>query len=137
MLAEKIRIRARILDFFSIDGLERLTGCTYDKFVLFMVKELTDNALDKTDIQNIKISIERREDCLEVSVSDDGSPTFTRESLEKILKFEYAPSSKKGRKRISRGVLGNALQSCFGILYAIWNKKRHEYSAEVLGTQKF
>ena len=137
MLAEKIRIRARILDFFSIDGLERLTGCTYDKFVLFMVKELTDNALDKTNIQNIKISIERREDCLEVSVSDDGSPTFTRESLEKILKFEYAPSSKKGRKRISRGVLGNALQSCFGISYAMWNEKRPEYTAEVWGTKIF
>ena len=137
MLAEEIRIRARILDFFSIDGLERLTGCTYDKFVLFMVKELTDNALDKTNIQNIEISIRREEDCLEVSVSDDGNPTFTRESLEKILKFEYAPSSKKGKKRVSRGVLGNALQSCFGISYAMWNEKRPEYTAEVWGTKIF
>lgn len=69
-----------------------------------------------------------------MSVSDDGEPRLARSDLEKILDFTKAPSSKRGLKRATRGILGNALQSCFGVSYATWDSwRRPEFTAEVHG----
>ena len=136
-LLEELRQRPRVLDFMTLEGLERLTGQTPDRFVLFMVKELVDNALDKRAVRNIGVEIRKDGDSLTLSVSDDGRPTLNREMLLKILDFERAPSSKWGFKTIRRGVLGNALQCCLGISYAMWRNGRPEYTAEVLGEGRF
>jgi Histidine kinase-, DNA gyrase B-, and HSP90-like ATPase len=123
-----------LLDFFTLDGLERLTGMTKKEFVRFIVKELVDNALDKAGTTRITIDVTSEADTTTVSVSDDGEPRLTRSNLEKILDFTKAPSSKRGLKRVTRGILGNALQSCFGISYATWQSwERPEFTAEVHG----
>ncbi len=116
----EIRSRPRVFDFFTLDGVERLTGCTLNKFLLFITKELIDNALDKKDVKNINVNICEEYKTLTLSVSDDGNPTFDRESLSKVLDFEKAPSSKRIYKTVKRGVRGNGLQSCFGISYTTW-----------------
>ena len=123
-----------LLDFFTREGLERLTGITKSEFVRFIAKELVDNALDKPGTSRITIDVTSEADTTIVSVSDDGEPRLTRSDLEKILDFSQAPSSKRGLKRATRGILGNALQSCFGISYATWdNWRRPEFTAEVHG----
>ena len=123
-----------LLDFFTLDGLERLTGMTRSEFVRFIVKELLDNALDKPSTKKTFIDVTSEVDTTIVSVSDDGDPCLTRPDLEKILDFTKAPSSKRGLKRVTRGILGNALQSCFGISYATWDSwRRPEITAEVHG----
>ncbi|MDG7024691.1 MAG: sensor histidine kinase [Nitrososphaerota archaeon] len=123
-----------LLDFFTLDGLERLTGMTRSEFVRFVVKELIDNALDKPGTRRIDVDLTSEADTTTVSVSDDGDPRLARSDLEKILDFAKAPSSKRGLKRVTRGILGNALQSCFGISYATWDSwRRPEFTAEVHG----
>ena len=130
-----IRQKPRVLDFVSIDGLCRLTGCVKEEFLKFIVKELLDNALDKKDTKNIDIIISHNnDDALTVSVIDDGNPKFNQDALTKLLDFEQSPSSKRSIKGVKRGVLGNALQCCLGISHALWEEdKRPEYTAEILG----
>ena len=130
----QIRWKPRVLDFVTLDGLQRFTGCTPERFVQFIVKELIDNALDKENVHNIEAGVILDDDGVLVFVADDGKPKFTEESLNKILDFQNAPSSKRGIKRIQRGVLGNALQCCFGISHALWKEEnRPEYIALVKG----
>jgi hypothetical protein len=133
----EIRQKPRVFDFITIEGLERLTGQTPDCFILFMTKELVDNALDKEGVKEIRVKIQKEDNALTLSVSDNGRPTFNRRMLDKVLDFEKAPSSKRGLKTIRRGVLGNALQCCFGISYAMWQDGRPEYTAEVIGEKSF
>jgi hypothetical protein len=138
--SEDVRLRARILEFVTLDGLQRLTGQDIHGFPRFMVKELLDNALDKEGVKEIRVSIKEEEggECLVLSVSDDGKTTFTRSIVEKLVDFKNAPSSKRGLKRISRGMLGNALQSCIGISYALWpDKKRPKYTVEIIGDKRY
>lgn len=130
----RIRWKPRVLDFVTLDGLQRFTGCTPERFVKFIVKELIDNALDKRNVRNIDVGIIPESDTLLIYVADDGEPTFTESDLHKILNFSKAPSSKMGIKSIQRGVLGNALQCCFGISYALWdNDKRPKHTALIKG----
>jgi ribosomal protein S13/5S rRNA maturation endonuclease (ribonuclease M5) len=133
----EIRQKPRVFDFITIEGLERLRGQTPDCFILFMTKELVDNALDKEGVKEIRVKIQKEDNALILSVSDNGRPTFNRRMLDKVLDFEKAPSSKRGLKTIRRGVLGNALQCCFGISYAMWQDGRPEYTAEVIGEKRF
>ncbi len=132
-----IRLKPRVFDFITVEGLQTLTGLTTDNFIVFMTKELIDNALDKEGVKEIRVKISEEYGVLTLLVSDDGHPTFNRSMLNKVLGFEKAPSSKRGLKTIRRGVLGNALQCCFGISYAMWNEKRPLYTAEVIGEKRF
>ncbi len=134
---EHLRTRPRILDFISIGGLERLTGCKPDEFVTFIVKEMVDNALDKTETTCIEVEIQQSNDTLLVSVQDDGLPQFSREMINKVLDFESAPSSKRGIKALTRGILGNALQCCIGISFALWEQNQPENTVEILGSSRF
>jgi len=139
-LEHQIRARPRILDFVSLDGLERLTGCTKSQFVTFIIKEMIDNALDKVDTKTLEVNIQVDQSAgmVLVSIRDDGKPQFTREMLDLVLDFTKAPSSKRGFKAVRRGVLGNALQCCFGISHARAREEgRPEYTAEVWGSKRF
>ena len=73
-----------------------------------------------------------------VSVSDDGIPPFSEELLKAMLDFLRAPSTKRGIKRATRGALGNALQCCFGITYASWDKgRRPQYTIELCADKRY
>jgi len=136
--SEEIRQRPRILEFVTLDGLQRLTGQDTLGFLRFMVKELLDNALDKKGVKEIRVSIKEEGDDLVLSVSDDGNTTFTYNTIKKLVDFKNAPSSKRGLKRISRGMLGNALQSCIGISYTLWSdKKRPKHTVEIIGDKRY
>ena|GEM_PF-774739 len=140
--SEDIRQIPRILEFVTLDGLQRLIGVTAEKSLLFMVKELVDNALDKVGVEAIIIRIKSSSNSLTLSIIDEGNgegyKTFTRESIEKILDFTKAPSSKRGWKKVSRGVLGNALQCCIGLSYALWDDdNRPMYTAEIIGDKRY
>lgn len=117
---ENVRQTPRVLDFFNIDGLYRLTGCVKEEFVKFAIKELVENSLDKRGVQNVLAGIIARGKMLYVYVADDGEKKLDLETLKKIVNFEAAPSSKRGIKGVKRGIIGNALQCCFGISYALW-----------------
>ena len=130
----QIRWKPRVLDFVTIDGLQRITGCIPNLFPRFIVKELLDNALDKRNVHNITVRINRASNAVLIYVADDGEPTIAEQDLLKILDFSKAPSSKMGIKRVQRGVLGNALQCCFGISYALWDDdKRPKHTAFIKG----
>jgi len=131
---EEVRQTPRAFDFVTLDGIFRITGCTLKRLVTFMVKELVDNALDKREVQNIFVGVTRLLNMVVVYVADDGAKLFTREMLDKVLDFMSAPSSKRAIKGFKRGVVGNALQCCFGMSYALWDDDaRPSYTAEVVG----
>jgi hypothetical protein len=111
-----------------------LTGCGRGDWVRFIVTELVFNALDKKDVNNVTVDVHHEDGQTIVSVKDDGEPQFTKGMLEKVINFYSAPSSKRGLKRITRGIRGNALQSCAGISYTSWdNDGRPKYTFEVRG----
>ncbi|MEM3550321.1 MAG: hypothetical protein QXV01_04440 [Candidatus Bathyarchaeia archaeon] len=131
---EELRKTPRVFEFVTLDGILRLTGCKSKKLVTFMVKELIDNALDKKEVQNVFVGVIQSLGTVTVYVADDGIKLFTREMLDKVLDFTSAPSTKRGLKGIKRGVIGNALQCCFGISHALWDDEaRPPYTAEVVG----
>jgi ribosomal protein S13 len=127
-----------VLDFYTESGLTRLTGCNPTEFVKFIVKETVDNALDKQDPKRIIVEHSHNSTETSVSVSDDGLPPFSEELLKAMLDFSRAPSTKRGIKKASRGALGNALQCCFGITYASWDKGlRPQYTIELCAEKRY
>lgn len=131
---ENIRQVPRILEFFTIDGLYRMVGCVKSEFVLFITKELIDNALDKKNVRKILAGIISDGKTLYVYVADDGGKRFNSEAIKKITAFEMAPSSKRGIRGVKRGVLGNALQCCLGISYALWQDyERPQTTVQIVG----
>ncbi|MGQ9691224.1 MAG: hypothetical protein ACUVQY_08190 [Thermoproteota archaeon] len=134
-----IRQFPKVFDLIKFDGLQRLTGLVPNDFILFMVKEHVDNALDKKDVSSIEVGlINLDENMVLLYIMDDGNPTIKKEDLKRILDFQNAPSSKRGIKGISRGVLGNALQCCIGMAHAFWGEdRRPKYPILICGEKRW
>jgi hypothetical protein len=126
MTEQILRQQRRQLEFFELTSLQRLTGLDPKEDLLeFLVKESFDNCLDKSNTQNIIVSLNRHRDHVELLIRDDGSETFSEEDIRtKLLDFDKSVSSKRGRKVVSRGILGNALQLSIGLSSVAWKGLR-------------
>jgi len=109
---------SRGLDFVSIPALNRRTGIDHD-VLLFAMKEITCNALDKPDATEIIEKVERDSQFDWLIIKDNGSQKLSRADLNLILDFDHPASSKRGLHQVSRGYLGNALKCIFGYTYAL------------------
>lgn len=108
------------LDFVDLDELRKHTGVADPGSVPgFALSEMLANALDKEDATEIRLHVSLVNGFVRVSVSDNGKKKLSRADLELLLRFGEKPSSKRGMFRVSRGYLGNALQSVFGFTYAL------------------
>ena len=139
----------RSLEFFDKSGLQRLTGINVeDKACEYIVLQSIHNAFDKGNVSNIGISAEVRGNAVVLNIADDGSESFLdgldpREAKsalaiqkffsDKFLNFDEAPSSKRDRKRLTRGLLGNGFQCSTGISSTLWgNDNRPEYTVQII-----
>jgi signal transduction histidine kinase len=87
-----------MMDYISLKGIKNRTGVEEHQLLVFVLKELIDNALDFID-QNIgkaddssleiKVSVDKSGDKIKIRVSNSnfGLPSFTVDSVERIFDF--------------------------------------------------
>ena len=110
-----------MMDYISLKGIKNRTGVEEPQLLIFVLKELIDNALDFID-QNIgkaghssleiKARVDKSGDKVKISVSNSnfGLPGFTADNVERIFDFNNFYSSKRNQYKINRGALGDALK---------------------------
>jgi len=109
-------------EYFTPEGLTKLTEQSVESFGDVVIKELGDNALDAAEtakvVPEIVISCERIWGITRVSVSDNGEgiPPNTVESMQN---FSTLTSDKAHYRTPTRGSQGNALKTIIGIPYAL------------------
>lgn len=115
---------SRALEYFDIKELQAQTGQAADNFPSVVVKELLDNALDEceslTDVTpEVKLTVNEVNDGkLEIIVSDNGKG-IPSEVIDGILDFNTRTTSKAFYRTPTRGQMGNALKTIFGIPFAL------------------
>lgn len=116
--------------YFTLEGLELLTGVSPEDFDKLVLKELMDNALDACDeiLERpvIKIKVVRANGFLKIFVQDNG-PGIDAKGIRKITDFSNLYSSRYHYKYPTRGALGNAWKFILGMTYALASATRTSY----------
>ena len=113
---------SRAAEYFTAEGLTKLTEQSVEDFGSVVLKELGDNALDAAETAGVapelRIRCERIWGITRVSVSDngDGIPPKTVESMQD---FSTLTSDKAHYRTPTRGSQGNALKTIIGIPRAL------------------
>jgi DNA topoisomerase VI subunit B len=113
--------------YFNAKELTRMTGQPPRRFAAVVLKELLDNALDACEnarvAPEIAVDIDRREAgtiVIEVSDNAGGIPS---ELVTGILDFDIRVSDKSVYRSPTRGQMGNAWKTIFGIPYALGGRE--------------
>lgn len=114
----------RSLDFLERDALESQTGRSAREFGDVVIKELVDNGLDAAEAAGVapEITVTTEvvprglHDALRVSVGDNG-PGMSDETITRILDFAVTTSDKAAFRSPTRGAMGNAWMTLFGIAH--------------------
>ena len=113
---------SRASEYFTAEGLTKLTEQSAENFGDVVIKELGDNALDAAEtariVPELLISCGRRRGLSEISISDngDGIPPTTVESMQN---FSTLTSDKAHYRTPTRGAQRNALKTIIGIPHAL------------------
>ena len=113
---------SRAAEYFTAEGLTKLTEQSVEDFGSVVLKELGDNALDAAETAGVapelRIKCERLWGITRVSVLDngDGIPPKTVESMQD---FSTLTSDKAHYRTPTRGSQGNALKTIIGIPRAL------------------
>src|SRR5215204_4066620 len=107
---------SRAAEYFTAEGLTKLTEQSAENFGDVVIKELGDNALDASEtaddvvVPELLISCERREELTNISIADNGVgiPPKTVESMQN---FSTLTSDKAPYRSPTRGAQGNALKT--------------------------
>ncbi len=133
-----------LMDYVTLKGIKNRTGVDKDGLILFILKELIDNALDivetkrntsnknvATLVPSVSVSLTRENNCVTIKVSNPETitSTFTEQIIKTIFCFDKFYSSKRHQYRITRGSLGDAQEiACVSYVlaeyYALnrWNR---------------
>lgn len=118
-------------DYFSLEGLQRLTATKPENLDRLIIKELIDNALDICDetdnlrTPTVSVNVSRINGKLMIQIDDNGSG-ITEEGIKKITDFRHFYSSRFHYKFATRGALGNAWKAIIGANYALSRAKHTE-----------
>lgn len=118
-------------DYFSLEGLQRLTATKPENLDRLILKELIDNALDICDetdnlrTPTVSVNVEQINGRLVVQVDDNGSG-ITLEGIKKITDFKHFYSSRFHYKYATRGALGNAWKAIIGANFSLAHAKHIE-----------
>ncbi len=117
------------MDFVGLKGIQTKIGVGADKLLIFVLKELVDNALDFIDRSGkpnpvVIVSVrEEKGNKIKVTVanSDFGlvNSGFNETSVRNIFNLAGYYSTKRNQYRITRGALGDALKTVLGVPYAL------------------
>lgn len=117
------------MDFVSLKSIQTKIGVGKEKLLIFVLKELVDNALDFIDRSGnvnpvVTVSVKEKEgNKIKVTVanSDFGlvNSGFTETPVKNIFDLAGYYSTKRNQYRITRGALGDALKTVLGIPCAL------------------
>jgi hypothetical protein len=120
---------SRLMEFCSLRELQNQTGHAYDDWLLVVLKELVDNAIDDCEeaevAPDIMITVKRGS----ITIKDNGGgiPTAT---IKSILDYTKRVSSREAYVSPTRGAQGNALKTILAMAYVlnreVYNKKNIE-----------
>lgn len=103
----------RGIEYFN--NIEALIGFSTDRWHEVIIKETLDNALDAIDALKVKeINITCNENLFAICDNGNGIP---EEDLARIYNFDLHVSSKRHRRKVSRGAQGNALKTIIALCY--------------------
>lgn len=112
----------RAAEYFTAEGLTKLTEQNEESFGDVVVKELGDNALDASEtakvVPELLMSCERRGELTDVSISDNGEG-ISPKTVESMQNFATLTSDKAHYRTPTRGSQGNALKTIIGIPHAL------------------
>jgi DNA topoisomerase VI subunit B len=113
---------SRAAEYFTAEGLTKLTEQSEESFGDVVIKELGDNALDAAEttrvVPELLIRCERRGELTDVSISDNGEG-IPPETVESMQNFDTLTSDKAHYRTPTRGAQGNALKTIIGIPHAL------------------
>ncbi len=121
------------MEYFTLDGLVKMTGIEEENLDIYVLKELIDNGLDGCELENRlpAISVEIESDLfndpedledwtIHYTVTDEG-PGISEEAINEILNFDRFGGTKYFVKKPTRGAQGNALMTILGIPVVLAN----------------
>ena len=126
-----------LMDYISIKGISERIGLAENDLVIFILKELLDNALDFVEVYgsdgsnrnqdgevtekvgNIDVKVNITNNKIAISYCNFGVESLSTSRLKSIFYFDRFYSSKKNIYRISRGSIGDALKEVICIPYAL------------------
>lgn len=114
-----------LMDYTTVKGIQQRTGVEKKNLIVFLLKELLDNALDFLETRGhgrgiepiVKVLVTQEK--IIVSNSNFALGSFTEDRIKSIFTFDKFYSSKRNIYRVSRGHLGDALKSVICIPYAL------------------
>ncbi len=109
---------SRLADFASRSELERQTGHSAAFWPEVVLKETVDNALDACEAAGIAPRIKIKVDQNHISVADNGGE-ISRETIGRIIDYNFKTSSNAAYRSPTRGAQGNALQTLLAMEHAL------------------
>lgn len=116
---------SRATEYFSADELRAQTGAPDIEFGHVLLRELCDNGLDAGEMAGrapvIDVRCLRAPSTILLSVADNGDG-IPDDVVSRLLDFGTRTSSKAAFRSATRGLMGNALKTAFGIPIALGAK---------------
>jgi DNA topoisomerase VI subunit B len=116
----KVFTTSRLAEFASIPELEKQTGQPVANWLLVIVKELCDNALDEMEEASVAPFIEIAVDGATISVADQGRG-IKPAMVKALTDYSAKQSSRAAVVAPTRGQQGNALHSIIAMGYLLAN----------------
>jgi DNA topoisomerase VI subunit B len=114
---------SRLLDFCSEKELTAQVGHDASKWLLVILKELVDNALDACEEAGTPPSINVEVDAGSVIVEDNG-PGMPVKTIKGVLDYAVRVSSREAYVSPTRGAQGNALKTVIAMPYVLSGEKQ-------------
>jgi hypothetical protein len=120
------------MDYINWKDIQRKIGITKATAILFILKQLLDNAVDYIEthytrladgipLVEVKIIKPHNYNYLKLVVinANDGTPVFNERKIRLFFDPNSKVSSKRNQFKINKGALGDALKEVLGIPYAL------------------
>lgn len=112
---------SREMEFISTKELTRATGCGPERWPLFIIKELIDNALDACEEASVAPEITLKVDKQSISIQDN-AVGISAETVARIIDYSTRTSSREAYVSPSRGAQGHALPCILAMPFALDGK---------------
>jgi Histidine kinase-, DNA gyrase B-, and HSP90-like ATPase len=109
---------SRLADFATIDELVKQTGQPVENWVLVIVKELVDNALDEAEKAGVAPVVEITVTDNAITVADHGRGIASA-TIKSLVDYSFRTSSNAAYVSPTRGQQGNALQILFAMPFVL------------------
>ena len=126
-------VTSRMMDFFNRKELTAQTGYPPRDWVVYVCKELIDNAIDACEEAGVAPEIEVKVTSTSIAVSDNG-PGIPTSTIEGVLDFSSRVSSREAYIAPDRGAQGNALKTVLAIPFVL-DGERGQVTIEAAGVK--